>query len=86
MKTGQQAVIAFVMGIFTLLAVFVSHLALTDIYRGEGDLGLEWNILRVCFAAVVAFQVFTLATLLRVVRGSADKEKNMNCCGRNKLP
>lgn len=76
MKTGQQAAIAFSMGIFTLIAVFVSHLALTDIYRNEGDLRLEWNILRVCFAAVVAFQVFILATLLRVVRNGADKEKN----------
>lgn len=77
MKTGQQAAIAFILGIFTLIAVFVSHLALTDIYHHEGDLRLEWNILRVCFAAVVAFQVFILATLLRVIRGGAGKEKDM---------
>jgi uncharacterized membrane protein len=76
MKTGQQAAIAFIMGIFTLIAVFVSHLALTDIYHNEGDLRLEWNILRVCFAAVVAFQVFILATLLRVLRSGAGTKNH----------
>lgn len=68
MKTEQQAAVAFAMGIFTLIAVFICHAALVDIYRGAGDLSMEWKALRVCFALVVAFQIFTLATLLRVMR------------------
>lgn len=68
MRTVQQAAVAFAMGVFTLIAVFVSHAALVHIYRGTGDLNLEWRALRLCFALVVAFQFFILATLLRVIR------------------
>ncbi|MCU0276576.1 MAG: hypothetical protein MUF02_06965 [Acidobacteria bacterium] len=67
MTLKRQADIAIVLGIFTLVAVVVSHLALTDIYHGEADLSLEWNVLKLCFAVIVAVQVFTLATLWRVI-------------------
>lgn len=68
MKTVQQAAVAFAMAVLTLIAVFVSHAALVNIHRGAGDLGMEWKALRLCFALVVAFQFFILATLLRVIR------------------
>ena len=76
MNEKQQAAIAFALGLFTLLAVFVSHAALSDIHRGQGDLGAQWNVLRACFAAVVAFQVFILAALLRVIRGDRRPIEN----------
>ena len=56
------------LGLASLIAVLVSHLALTDIYHGESDLSQEWNVLRVCFGVIVAFQVYALISLLRVVR------------------
>ena len=68
MTINRQATLAFILGIGSLLAVFVSHLALTEIYHGEDDLRLEWNILRVCFSAIVAFQVFALATFWRMIK------------------
>lgn len=58
------------LGWASLVAVLVGHLALTDIFHGEGDLTQEWNVLRVCFAVIVAFQVYALITLRRVVRGA----------------
>jgi len=58
------------LGLASIVAVLISHLALTDIYRGEGDLSQEWNVLRFCFGVIVAFQVYALITLSRVVRGA----------------
>ena len=63
----RQAAIAFILGIVSLVAVFISHLALTDIYHGESDLRLEWMVLRICFAMIVIFQVFALATFWRMI-------------------
>ena len=71
MTIKRQAQTAFVLVIGTLAAVLVSHLALADIYHGEGDLRQEWNILRICFAAIVAVQVFALTTLWRIIRNGA---------------
>jgi hypothetical protein len=64
----RQAVIAFVLGVVSLAAVFISHLALTDIYHGESDLRLEWMALRICFAMIFIFQVFALATFWKMIR------------------
>jgi hypothetical protein len=58
------------LGLASLVAVLVGHLALTDIYHGEGDLSQEWSALRVCAGVIVAFQVYALITLSRVVRGA----------------
>jgi hypothetical protein len=56
------------LGVLSTLALGVAHLALTDIYHAEGDLTLEWNMLRGCFAIILAFQAYALLTLRRVVR------------------
>ncbi len=64
----RQVVIAFLLGIASLVAVFISHLALTDIYHGESDLRVEWMALRVCFAVIFIFQVFALVTFWRIIR------------------
>ena len=56
------------LGVLALLAVGASHLALTDIHHADGDLSLEWNVLRVCFAIIVASQVAALVTLTKVLR------------------
>ena len=69
----RQAAIAFVLGVASLVAVFVSLLALTDIYHGESDLRQEWMALRICFAVIFIFQVFALGTFWRMMR-----EKNGN--------
>jgi len=36
------------LGVLSLLAGLVAHLALTDIFHGEAELTLEWNIVRGC--------------------------------------
>ncbi len=60
--------VSLTLGVFSLLAVAASHLALTDIYHADGDVSLEWNVLRVCFGVFVLSQVATLITLSKVLR------------------
>ena len=55
------------LGMLALPAVVASHLALTDIYHADGDVSLEWNVLRLCFALIVAAQVAALVTLTQVL-------------------
>ncbi|MEI6613912.1 MAG: hypothetical protein WCL37_03365 [Chrysiogenales bacterium] len=68
MTINRQVKTAMVLGIGTLVAVFISLLALSDIYHGESDLCLEWMALRICFAMIFIFQVFALGTFWRVIR------------------
>jgi hypothetical protein len=56
------------LAVLALLAVATGHLALTDIYHAEGDVSLEWNVLRVCFGIIVVSQIATLITLTRVLQ------------------
>lgn len=70
MTLKKQAGLALALIIVSLLAVLVSHLALTEIYRGQGDLRREWNVLRFCLAAIVTVQVFAVATFWRVIKGN----------------
>lgn len=65
---SRQAAIAFFLGIASLVAIFVSLLALTDIYHGESDLHQEWMALRICFAVIFIFQVFALITFWKIIR------------------
>ncbi len=70
MTLKRAARISLALGVLSVLAVLVSHLALTDISHGEADLSLEWTVLQVCFVAIVVFQASALMTLSRVIRES----------------
>ena len=65
---ARRAVIAFILDIVSLVAVFISLLALTDIYHGESDLRQEWMALQICFAVIFIFQVFALGTFWRMIK------------------
>lgn len=65
---------SLVLGVLALVAVLASHLALTDIYHAEGDVSLEWNVLRVCFAVIVLSQTAALITFAKVLRGRSGFE------------
>ena len=67
MTLKRTAVVTVILGLVSLISVFVAQLALTDIYHGEGDLGLEWGVLRVCFGVIVVFQVSALLSFRRVI-------------------
>ncbi|RPJ51885.1 MAG: hypothetical protein EHM23_33585 [Acidobacteria bacterium] len=68
MRTKRWVWTSVVLEVLALLAVMTSHLALTDIYHGEADVSLEWNVLRLCFGVIVLSQLVALATLTKVLR------------------
>tara|TARA_B100002003_G_scaffold230707_1_gene241077 strand:- start:263 stop:478 length:216 start_codon:yes stop_codon:yes gene_type:complete len=55
------------LGILSAISILVAHLALTDIYHGEGDLALEWRVLLAAFGTIIAFHLVTLTTMGRAV-------------------
>jgi hypothetical protein len=56
------------LGVASLVAILVAHLALTDIHHGEADVTLEWNILRLAFAVTISFHAAALLTLRHAIR------------------
>jgi hypothetical protein len=54
---------AFRLGLLSVFAIVLAHLALTDISHGEADLTLEWNVLRLSFVVIITFHVVALWAL-----------------------
>lgn len=71
--TRRLTAITFGLGILSSLALALSHLALTDIGHGEGDLSLEWSALRVSALVLAAFVVSTFVTLRTLTRPRSVK-------------
>src|SRR3990170_7134251 len=57
-----------VLGALSLIAGLFTHLALTDIYHGEADVTLEWNVVRICTLMLLVFIGMALYTLRRALR------------------
>lgn len=55
--------------VLAVLALGVSHLALTDIWHGEGDLALEWRVLQLAAVVILTALVSSIVTLRRVALG-----------------
>ncbi len=66
LKTQIKA--TMILGGVALLAGLVGHLALTDIYHGEVDVSLEWNILRICALILFVFIGSSLITLRKAIK------------------
>jgi len=67
-RTRSLANLTAGLGIASLIALALSHLALTDIWHAEGDLTLEWNVLRVSALVFTAFILSTFASLKAISR------------------
>lgn len=63
-----QIRVTIVLGVLSLLAGLLTHLALTDIYHGEADVTLEWNMVRIGALVLLVFIGMALFTLRRVLR------------------
>ena len=48
------------LGVLSLAAVVLANLALIDIYHGEPDVTLEWNIVRTAFMVILPFHAVAL--------------------------
>ncbi len=61
-KLQKSAWVTLGIGIVSVLAIVLCHLALTDIWHGEGSLELEWKMVQISFAAIIAFHAAALVT------------------------
>ena len=59
---------AMALGVLSLVAVVLSHLALTDIAHGESDVAWEWRILRVSALVLLMFIGMSVVTFGRVLK------------------
>ena len=64
----RQIHVTMALGVLSILAGIFAHLALTDIYHGESNLALEWNILRGSAVVFLAFVAASLATLRKTLK------------------
>jgi hypothetical protein len=58
------------LGAISVIAILISHLALTDIAHGEPDLTQEWKALQISFLAIIAFHASAIFTLVRILRNN----------------
>lgn len=65
---------AMALGVLSLIAVLLSHLALTDIAHGESDLAWEWRILRVSALVILMFIGTSLAALGRILKSISQDD------------
>ena len=63
MQWRTVCLLTLALGLLSLLAVLGCNMALIDIYHGERDVTLEWNIVRISFLIIVGFQVSALTVL-----------------------
>lgn len=64
----NQIRLTIALGVLSLFAGLVAHLALTDIYHRDGNLSVEWNVLRVCAVVLAVFIVYALVTLRQILK------------------
>lgn len=64
----NQIRMAIVLGMLSIIAGILGHLALTDIYHGEGDLTLEWSILQAGAFIIFAFVISSLLVLRKALK------------------
>ena len=68
MNMKIQVKVAIGLGILSLVMGLLGHLALTDIYHGEADVSLEWNMLRVGALVFVVFISYALITFGKILK------------------
>lgn len=68
MQLKNQIRLAMILGVLSLIAGVLGHLALTDIYHAEGDLRLEWTMLRLFALTFLIFIGYILVTLKKILK------------------
>lgn len=64
----KYMIVSNILGVISLLALLLCHLALTDIAHGEPDLTLEWTILRLSALIFILFLGSTFITLRQILK------------------
>ena len=66
-NTNKLVRMSLALGGLTLIGLFFSALALSDIYKNvEPDLNMEWNVVRTTFLFTLMFVVLSSITILKI--------------------
>ena len=69
MKRARQLLIASViLGAVSLVFFVLERLAMTDIFHGEPDLTLEWNVVSYSFLPILAFHLVSVGAAIVALR------------------
>lgn len=68
------ATVSLTLAILGLAALFLSFAALTDIYHGEKDAGLEWAFLRLAFFVILFLIIATFVCTGLVLKYFRNKD------------
>jgi len=57
-----------VLGVVSFGFFVLERLAMTDIFHGEPDLGLEWNIVSISFLPILVFHLVSVVAAIMALR------------------
>jgi len=58
-----SATVTFMLGCFSVFALILQFLALTDIFHKEQNVTLEWKVVQFCYLILILFTISTFITL-----------------------
>ena len=73
-KARRLLVVSIVFGVLSFGLFVFERLALTDIYHGEPDLSLEWNIVSVSFLPILLFHIISVVAAVVAIRRLANQQ------------
>jgi len=73
-KAKRLLVTSVVFGVLSFGLFVFERLALTDIYHGEPDLSLEWNIVSVSFFPILLFHIISVVAAVVALRKISNRK------------
>ena len=67
-KIKRLLVVSIVLGLVSLGCFIFGRLAMTDIFHGEPDLTLEWQIVSLSFLPILIFHLLSVVVSLYTIR------------------
>jgi len=75
MKMANRLLVtSVVFGILSFGLFVFERLALTDIYHGEPDLSLEWNIVSISFLPILLFHIISVVAAVVTLRKMSNQK------------
>ena len=71
----KYSIFTLILAGFSIVALIMSHLALTDIYHGGEDLSMEWSFLRIAACIFLLFIASTIFTMKHVLKMTHEIKK-----------
>jgi hypothetical protein len=67
-RLHRLLLVSTILGLLSLVFFILGRLAMTDIFHGEPDLSLEWNVVSLSFLPILLFHVVSIAASLVALR------------------